>query len=89
MSEKRRNSKQSSLPAQSEDVARLVLDGIDVGVYMKGRDRRYLYINRSSAEALHRTPDDVIGRTDVEMLPPEVERNIRKRAIKDVLNIRA
>ena len=78
MSEKRRNSKQSSLPAQSEDVARLVLDGIDVGVYMKGRDRRYLYINRSSAEALHRTPDDVIGRTDVEMLPPEVERNIRR-----------
>lgn len=55
-----------------------MLDGIDVGVYMKGKDRRYLYMNRFCAESIHRSPDEVIGLTDVEILPPEVERNIRR-----------
>lgn len=64
--------------SRDADITRLLLDGIDVGVYLKGPDRRYLYINRAGAQTLYRAPDNVIGRTDLEMMAPEVERNIRR-----------
>ena len=46
-----------------------VLDSVDAHVYMKDRERRYLYINAKTAEAMGRQPQDVIGRLDREVLP--------------------
>jgi CHASE1-domain containing sensor protein len=41
-----------------------VLDSIDAHVYMKDRDRRYLYINARTAAAMNRSAEEVIGRID-------------------------
>jgi len=49
-----------------------VLDSVEAHVYMKDRDRRYLYINARTAEAMGHTPDEVIGRLDAEVLPREL-----------------
>jgi two-component system sensor histidine kinase/response regulator len=46
-----------------------VLDNVEAHVYMKDRERRYLYINARTAAAMGRAPQDVIGRLDHEVLP--------------------
>lgn len=49
-----------------------VLDNIDALVYMKGADRRFLYVNRPTAKAFKRAAEDIIGHLDSEFMPPEV-----------------
>lgn len=49
-----------------------ILSNIDALVYMKGSDRRFLYANQQVADALGRPLDQIIGRLDSELLPPEV-----------------
>ena len=46
-----------------------VLDSVDAHVYMKDRERRYLYLNARTAEAMGREQPDVMGRLDREVLP--------------------
>jgi two-component system sensor histidine kinase/response regulator len=46
-----------------------VLDNVEAHVYMKDRDRRYLYINARTAAAMGREPQQVIGKLDREVLP--------------------
>ncbi len=46
-----------------------ILNNIDAHVYMKSRDRRYLYVNAKSAEMMGRSVEDIIGRLDREVLP--------------------
>ncbi|MDL2357972.1 MAG: CHASE domain-containing protein, partial [Pseudomonadota bacterium] len=46
-----------------------VLDSVDAHVYMKDRERRYIYINAKCAEAMGQLPQQVIGRLDTEVLP--------------------
>jgi signal transduction histidine kinase/CheY-like chemotaxis protein/HPt (histidine-containing phosphotransfer) domain-containing protein len=46
-----------------------VLDNVDAHVYMKDRERRYLYINAKTAQAMGRQPHEVAGRFDREVLP--------------------
>jgi two-component system sensor histidine kinase/response regulator len=46
-----------------------VLDSVDAHVYMKDRERRYIYINAKTAEAMGRAPQEVIGKLDREVLP--------------------
>jgi len=48
-----------------------VLDSVDAHVYMKDRNRRYLYINAMTAEAMGRPAEEVIGKLDREVLPQE------------------
>ncbi|MGZ3181616.1 MAG: CHASE domain-containing protein [Telluria sp.] len=49
-----------------------VLDSVEAHVYMKDRDRRYIYINARTAMAMGRTPDEVIGKLDTDVLPREL-----------------
>ncbi len=46
-----------------------VLDSVDAHVYMKDRERRYLYINAMTAEAMGLPADEVIGKLDREVFP--------------------
>ena len=46
-----------------------VLDSLDAHVYMKDRERRYLYVNAKSAEAMGLAAEDIIGKLDREVLP--------------------
>lgn len=49
-----------------------ILDNVDGYVYMKSRDHRYIYVNRASAALFQRDPEQIIGRKDAELLPPEM-----------------
>ncbi len=46
-----------------------VLDSVDAHVYMKDRERRYLYVNARTAEAMGRPAEEIIGRIDREVMP--------------------
>jgi diguanylate cyclase (GGDEF)-like protein/PAS domain S-box-containing protein len=48
-----------------------VLDNIGSYVYMKACDGRYLYVNRNAAEFFGLPPEQVIGKTDRELISPE------------------
>jgi len=49
-----------------------VLDNVDAYIYMKSRSREYLYVNRQWADLFHTTPDQVVGRMEPDLLPPDV-----------------
>ncbi|MES2126758.1 MAG: CHASE domain-containing protein [Pseudomonadota bacterium] len=46
-----------------------VLDSVDAHVYMKNRERRYIYINAKASAAMGRPPEEVLGKLDREVLP--------------------
>ncbi|MBC6942730.1 MAG: diguanylate cyclase [Xanthomonadales bacterium] len=48
-----------------------VLGNVDALVYMKGADRRFLYVNPATARVFGKTPEQVIGRLDSELMPQE------------------
>jgi two-component system sensor histidine kinase/response regulator len=47
-----------------------VLNSIDAHVYMKDRERRYMYINARSAEAMGLPAEAVVGKLDREVMAP-------------------
>ena len=49
-----------------------VLENVDACIYTKDRARRYTYANAKMAAVVGRTPEQLIGRTDEELVPPEV-----------------
>ncbi|MFL6660312.1 MAG: CHASE domain-containing protein [Massilia sp.] len=46
-----------------------VLDSIDAHVYMKSPERRYVYVNARTAEAMGLPAEAIVGRLDREVLP--------------------
>ncbi|WP_243491138.1 CHASE domain-containing protein [Massilia violaceinigra] len=48
-----------------------VLDSIDAHVYMKDRERRYIYVNARTAEAMGQPAEDIIGKLDREVMTPD------------------
>jgi PAS domain S-box-containing protein len=51
---------------------RAILDAVPIPVFVKGLDRRFVYVNREAARALGRDPASVIGTSDVDYFSPEV-----------------
>ena len=60
-----------------EDRFREIADHAPGAVFVKGGDGRYLFANRWVADLLGRRPEDVVGRTASELLPPEVVERMR------------
>ncbi|MET0266373.1 MAG: CHASE domain-containing protein [Duganella sp.] len=48
-----------------------VLNNVDAHVYMKDQQRRYIYVNPRMAEQIGKPAEDIVGRHDSELLPPE------------------
>jgi two-component system sensor histidine kinase/response regulator len=46
-----------------------VLNSVDAHVYMKDRERRYIYVNARTAEAMGMAAEDIIGKLDREVMP--------------------
>lgn len=59
------------VPPGDGELLELILNWLNAGVYMKSRDRRYLYVNRHAAQVLGQSPVDIVGRSDDELLPAE------------------
>jgi two-component system sensor histidine kinase/response regulator len=49
-----------------------VLNNLDAHVYMKDRERRYIYVNARTAEAMGLAPEDIIGKLDRDVLPATI-----------------
>jgi diguanylate cyclase (GGDEF)-like protein/PAS domain S-box-containing protein len=48
-----------------------VLNNLEALVYMKDRQRRYLYANANAAELFGQTQESIVGQTDTQMIPAE------------------
>ncbi len=46
-----------------------VLDSVDAHVYMKDRERRYIYVNARTAQAMGMPAEEIIGKYDREVMP--------------------
>jgi PAS domain S-box-containing protein len=49
-----------------------ILNSLDTHIYVKDADGRYLFANTSVLRQFGRAREDILGRTDLELLPPEV-----------------
>ncbi|QNP40079.1 sensor domain-containing diguanylate cyclase [Lysobacter solisilvae (ex Woo and Kim 2020)] len=54
-----------------------LLENVDACIYTKDRARRYTYANAKMADVVGREPQELIGRTDEELVAPEVAANWR------------
>jgi diguanylate cyclase (GGDEF)-like protein/PAS domain S-box-containing protein len=54
-----------------------LLENVDACIYTKDRARRYTYANAKMALIVGREPQELLGRTDEELVPPEVAANWR------------
>ena len=57
--------------AKQKNLLSLVLENIDAYVYMKDKDRRYLYANEKLAELYQKPIKDIVGKLEEELLPKE------------------
>jgi len=54
-----------------------LLDGVDVALYVKGLDGRYLYANRRAADAMGRPVAEVVGQSDATLFDAETAAALR------------
>jgi len=67
-----------SRDVDSAQVLQQILDHATAVVYVKDRDGRYLFANRLFLELFRLEAGAVLGRTDVEIFPPEIAANLRR-----------
>jgi len=59
---------------QSQALLQSLLDNMPLAVYVKDAEGRYTIINQLAATFLHASSQEVVGKTDRDLLPPEVAR---------------
>ena len=65
---------------QQRTLLRNVIDHLPDQVFVKGEDGRFLLANQLFAESVgHDSPDDVIGKTDVDLFPQEQARRLQRQ----------
>ncbi len=57
---------------QSNELLRTVTEGAPDAIFAKDTEGRYLMMNTAGADLLGFSAEEVVGRTDAELLPPEV-----------------
>lgn len=62
----------SMMLAAQEDLHRVVLDTLPLGAFIKDADGRYLMANEQAAWFAGFAPQDLIGRTDRDIFPPDI-----------------
>jgi rsbT co-antagonist protein RsbR len=64
---------------RSRELLQSLIDHIPSIIYVKDLDKRYLLVNRFAADIMHLKPEEIIGKADNELFPPEVIDEWRKR----------
>lgn len=54
-----------------------LLDQLPLNVFVKDREGRLVLVNRSTCQTLGRSREETIGRTDFDLLPPEIAQKLR------------
>ncbi|MBD2089795.1 PAS domain S-box protein [Microcoleus sp. FACHB-1515] len=77
--------KQTQLALQKSDAQlQAILSNANAGIFAKDLEGRYLFANRALAQELNLTPEELIGKTDYEILPSELAdryRNTDRKAL--------
>jgi PAS domain S-box-containing protein len=58
----------------ASDILQAVIDATPDAIFVKDLDGRYVLVNRAAARFVGRTPDEVIGKHDLELYPEETAR---------------
>ncbi len=53
-----------------------VIDNVETYIYIKSHDGRYLYVNQAVAHQFGRPVSDILGKSDLEILPPDTARQV-------------
>ena len=61
----------------ANSLAFLAIEGSADPIFVKDAEGRYLLANGAAAQAMSRTPAEVLGKTDAELFTPEVARELR------------
>jgi two-component system cell cycle sensor histidine kinase/response regulator CckA len=61
----------------SEERYRLFINGTDDMVFMKDEQQRYAFVNRAMADFFEKDISDIIGKTDVQLMPENAARMCR------------
>ncbi|WP_035104761.1 response regulator [Desulfohalovibrio reitneri] len=56
---------------QAHDFLHRVLEAVPAPVFVKNRDHRWVMVNNAFAELMHKSPDELVGRTDTDFFTPE------------------
>ncbi|MEJ7872847.1 MAG: PAS domain S-box protein, partial [Rubrobacteraceae bacterium] len=56
---------------ESHDLLRAVMEGTTDAIFVKDRESRYLMINEAGAEVFGRSPEEIVGKDDVELFEAE------------------
>ena len=59
-----------------------IIDNASAVIFMKDLEGRYLMINRLWAELFHITREEIVGKTDEEVFPPEMARAFRQNDLQ-------
>jgi len=63
---------------ESQEMLRAVVDSTTACIYIKDAESRYILINRRFEELFHVTNQQIQGRTDADLFPPEVVGQLRE-----------
>jgi PAS domain S-box-containing protein len=63
---------------ESRALLHAILNNTADAIYVKDREGRYLAISDAVASAVHRTPEEIIGHTNFDFLPPEIAEALRQ-----------
>ena len=54
----------------------LILDSLDAAIYIKDKDHRYVYVNKSLCDLFGRPADEIIGKTAQDLVDPDAAKRI-------------
>lgn len=67
---------------QQKKLLDTVLNNIEAHVYMKNCEREFLYVNSKTAALFGRPVEDIVGRKETEILPPEIAEHFHQSDCK-------
>jgi hypothetical protein len=67
-----------ALIPNASDILLAVIDATPDAIFIKDLDGRYVIVNQAAARFLNRTPDDIVGKNDLELYPEDTARQFMK-----------
>jgi two-component system sensor histidine kinase/response regulator len=72
---------------QSNQLVAMLADNSSDSIYIKDLEGRYLLVNPEAAKALGGSPEQIVGKTDAEILLPEVAKRFRENDLLTMENM--
>jgi PAS domain S-box-containing protein len=63
--------------AETEARYRSLVESLPLNVFQKNLNGQFTFVNRRMCDAMHREPDEILGKTDADFYPPELAAKYR------------